>query len=1052
MDRTRQTPSNEQPWYARRKRLLWIGFSAFSLLALLILAGLLYVRTGRLNRYISSQVVEALGAYGLRVEIGNFNISWGIQTAKIGDIKIYNQQTGQLIATVDRAEMKVQIREPFALHLRREIIFKRLELTNPKLRIDVDEQGRSNLWGLHQAPPQAPSRLGFDFSSLIVALRSGEAHISDRSRKIEGDLGNLELNAQPLPEGETVRGRLTTRGGRLRYEGREISLEGLDLLATGGPSGAQIEQFALRTPVMQASASGRIDEWKAPRYNFDLHSQVAIEEIERILEPHAGLRGAATVDAKIEGESKAYKINAKLSSDDLIAYGARIKGVSGAGQVEGEGSRYKVAADLSSNEIVASGAQIHGVKIEGIKAEDDGAKIVFETRRAYAQTAVGQGARLIDLSAVAIRGESSEGRVRASAPQATVDKIELAQGRISGISLKTIDAELDHGRYRATARLAVKDGVVSGASVGPIEGDLVADKGSVSLNRFKASLFGGNVSGDVAMNLERAGDSRLKATFDNLKTDDVVAVASTRRAPLAGHFGGAAEMSWPGMDFMAASGAVNVHLKAETTQTVDAIPVTGDVSLRARGGVFDVEQFLLNTDASHVKATGAFSRDGTSDLRFSLTSQNAEQLQTIAYSIEEVRKSVEAFEPQILGDFKFEGQLQGPLKGLTLEGELNASNVLLHDEPLGAISGHLLISPTEVKFENGALVAANGGSAKFTYSAPRDARAAEGRLDATVERVSGDTLIAAAGLPIGQKFFSGDLSGEAHLTGLPGAPKGTATINLINGTIGGQTTELAAASLVFDGNSMRLDRAEVRLPQGRLTADGDMDLNSYAFQAKGRVENLDLAALANAAEAANLAVTGTVNADIQASGNAKDIEQLNLQGAAQGQNVTINGRQAGQLSLTARTGQNGRLDVDLITGIAGKPQSAHGSIELRKPGRPVEVSADLTGMDLAPLLAVFAPNLSSSVVGNIGGKLRGAGPTVNDKGEATVNGLKGSLSLASISLEVSGRRVTVQTPMTVTMNGPEITLERTRITGDGLDLSLGGTLGISEEAKLNFAI
>src|SRR5262245_21594600 len=1052
IDRTQETPSIQQPWYARRKRLIWIGFSVFSLLALFVLACLIYVRTGRLNRYISGQVVEALGDYGLRVEIGNFNISWGFQTAKIGDIKIYNQQTGQLIATVERAEMKVQIREPFALQLRRELIFKRLELTNLNLRIDVDEQGRSNLRGLHQAPPQAPSRLGFDFSSLIVALSGAEAHINDRSRKIEGDLGNIELNARPLPEGETVRGRLTTHDGRLSYEGREISLESLELLVTGGEAGAQIEQFAIRTPVMKASASGRIDDWKAPRYNFSLESQVALEEIERILEPQAGLRGAATVDAKIEGVEKAYKINAKLSSDDLAAYGDRIKSVSGAGQVEGEGSRYKVAADLSSNEIVARGAQIHGVKIEGIKAEGDGAKIGFETRRAYARTVVGQGARFIDLSADAIRGESSGGRIRASAPQATADKVELAQGQISGISLKTIDAELERGRYRATGRLAVKDGVISGASVGPIEGDLVADNESVSLNKFKASLFGGNASGDVAVNLERGGDSRLKATFDNLKTDDVFAVASTNRAPLAGRFGGAAEMSWPGIDFMAASGAVNIHLKAETTQTVDAIPVTGDVNLRARDGVFDVEQFLLNTDASQVKAAGRFSRDGTSDLRFSLTSQNAEQLQTIAYSIEEVRKSVEAFEPQILGDFKFEGRLQGPFKAPTLEGDLNASKVLLHDELLGAVSGHLLLSPTEVKFENGALAAANGGSAKFTYSAPRDARAAEGRLDAAVERISGDTVIAAAGLPIGQKFFSGDIAGEAHLTGLPGAPKGTATINLINGTISGQTAELAAASLVFDGNSMRLNRAEVRLPKGRLTADGDMDLNSYAFQVKGRVENFDLAALANAAEAANLAVTGTVNADIQASGNAKDIEQLNLQSAAQGQNVTINGRQAGQLSLTARTGQSGRLDVDLITGITGKPQSAHGSIELRKPGRPVEASADLTDLDLAPLLAAFAPNLSSSVVGNIGGKLRLTGPTVNDKGEATINGLKGSLSLASISLEVSGRQVTIQTPMTVTMIGPELTLERTRITGDGIDLSLGGTLGISEEAKLNFAV
>src|SRR5262249_43243240 len=168
MDQTRETPSIEQPWYARRKRLLWTGLGVFSLLAFLVLAGLLYVRTGRLNRFISSQVVEALREYGLRAEIGNFNISWGVQTAKIGDIKIYNQQTGQLIATVDRAEMKVQIREPFALQLRREIIFKRLELTNPKLRIDVDEQGRSNLRGLHQPP-----RLRFFKSDCRLQGRGG---------------------------------------------------------------------------------------------------------------------------------------------------------------------------------------------------------------------------------------------------------------------------------------------------------------------------------------------------------------------------------------------------------------------------------------------------------------------------------------------------------------------------------------------------------------------------------------------------------------------------------------------------------------------------------------------------------------------------------------------------------------------------------------------------------------------------------------------------------------------------------------------------------------
>ncbi len=70
------------------------------------------------------------------------------------------------------------------------------------------------------------------------------------------------------------------------------------------------------------------------------------------------------------------------------------------------------------------------------------------------------------------------------------------------------------------------------------------------------------------------------------------------------------------MDFLASSGAINIRMKAATTQTGDAIPVTGDVSLRARAGVFEVEKFLLNTDSSQMTATGQFSRDGTSDLRF----------------------------------------------------------------------------------------------------------------------------------------------------------------------------------------------------------------------------------------------------------------------------------------------------------------------------------------------------------------------------------------------------------------------------------------------------
>src|SRR6185436_7150137 len=151
-----------------------------------------------------------------------------------------------------------------------------------------------------------------------------------------------------------------------------------------------------------------------------------------------------------------------------------------------------------------------------------------------------------------------------------------------------------------------------------------------------------------------------------------------------------------------------------------------------------------------------------------------------------------------------------------------------------------------------------------------------------------------AGMSSQQKLISGSLTGEAHLTGLPGSPTGTATINLVNGTIEGQAAEVAKASLVFDGRTARLDSAELRVAQGQLTATGQYDLKSNDFQLQGRADNVDLNQLATSL---NLAadVTGVANATFQTNGNTKDLGELKVEATAQGQNVTINGREAGEL-------------------------------------------------------------------------------------------------------------------------------------------------------------
>src|SRR5690349_6353448 len=89
---------------SHRRRYLIIGLSALSLVILVLLAGLIYVCTGRRDKFIASEVLTALKEYGVRTEIGGFELSWKLRTATLRDVKFYNAKTGDLIGNVDRME------------------------------------------------------------------------------------------------------------------------------------------------------------------------------------------------------------------------------------------------------------------------------------------------------------------------------------------------------------------------------------------------------------------------------------------------------------------------------------------------------------------------------------------------------------------------------------------------------------------------------------------------------------------------------------------------------------------------------------------------------------------------------------------------------------------------------------------------------------------------------------------------------------------------------------------------------------------------------------
>ncbi|MCI0665312.1 MAG: hypothetical protein L0220_29980, partial [Acidobacteria bacterium] len=258
--------------------------------ALLGLAGGIYIRSENFNRYLIGEINAKLKEYGLRGEIGGTEFSLRGQTARLRDFKIYNDLTGRPIASIKRVELIAEIREPYAIRLSREIALKKLNLEGVELHIEIDERGQTNFEGLRNVPA-TKTAIEIDYSQLLATLTEGAIYFKDRLHKVETDLTGLKISAQPQSSNPIILGlQLDSTDGRFSYQNREVKIDTLSLRSRVSDSGAEIEQLDLKSGLAAVTAKGRIDDWKAFRYSFDFDSQVKLEEASRLFVPDLAMK------------------------------------------------------------------------------------------------------------------------------------------------------------------------------------------------------------------------------------------------------------------------------------------------------------------------------------------------------------------------------------------------------------------------------------------------------------------------------------------------------------------------------------------------------------------------------------------------------------------------------------------------------------------------------------------------------------------------------------------------------------------------------------------
>jgi outer membrane protein insertion porin family len=1024
MSTTPESVAPRRPW---RKRLLRL---AALLLVLLIVLGLgvgLYLRSKRFSRLVADQIEKGARDYGLRVEVGEFGYRWALKTARLHDLQIYNQQTGQLIATIKLADLTVSLPDLYALKLQRQVVFEKLALDGVDLRVELDEQGRSNFADLRQ-PEKKSERIKVDSAKLQVTLKQSKLSFNDQQHHFALALEGLEGQVTPEDQISSLKSKITANGGSLSYEGRSTPVQSLTATATHNSSGAEIENLKLVSGLGEVSARGKLEDWKALRYGLDVEAQTDLVEVLRVFAPNVQMKGRGGARGQVEGTT-------------------------------GENAQVAFKGNAEASDLQVENARLRNASVNAVDVLIAGGKVNFAGERARADTVFVETARLGGASLASFKGEFKDGQMSMATPAASAARVEWPGGQARDAVVRGVNFTLKDKRFTADGAVAIAGGSANKLQFGRVTAQAKVNNELLTATNIQASALEGTVRGEATAQLARNGVTRAKVSFADLATGKLLALTpyTTEQMPLSGKVQGTADISFVNSAPQRLSGMINAKFEGKGDERIDALPVNGDVSVQADRGTFNIRQLQLSTDVTRLTASGSVSLDGNSDLRVALNSSEASQLLTIAKAVPEAERYIREYEPLLTGNLEFNGRLTGKLEQPVIEGDVTAASVGMRDALLGSVTAKLYVAPNELRVQTGVLNASNGGTLKFDLATPLGEVAPNtGKLDLVVDKLELEAVLAAVGSPSLMEFVTGNVSGEAHLTGLPKAMQGSGRFNLIDGTIAKQAAELAQVDFKLDGQKVLLEKLEARLLQSALVASGQLDLEKKTYQASGEAKQIALNRLVEAFELTTAQVTGTADATFNASGSLDKVEDLKLELTAQGQTILVNGRNTGDLKLTARTDASGRLDAELTTGIlaatGGQPQLIRASIELRREGRPISIESDLNNVELAAVLNLVAPDLASTFVGKLNGKLRITGPTVNERGEATADLLRGGLTLDGVELQVQGNQINVQTPLVIALEGAQVRVSPTRLTGQGLDLSLGGELGLRENAQMNFAL
>ena len=339
-----QPVPGKRPFFTFRKVLISAVALAIVVLLIFVIAAILF-RAGVFDTYTKNQFRAKLADIGIAFDADVFRVSASPLELELKNATFNDKTTGDKLFFIRDARLGMTIVDLLSLRLSRDISIDTTDINGAEVWVKFDENGRSNFSNLKLVEDQTGSAVNFRYDSVIFKVEDSIVHFGDVSRKISADARNLSFLLSPERADLTDTHKrykfdLTATDSKFAYDAKVV--EKIDIRASGiaDNTGADISSLRLQTPIGDATLSGRLTDWAAPKYNFDIQSSLDLTQTSGIFANDTTLSGVGNFKGKVTGEGENYRIKGEADSESLRVGGLYLKAVNVAATVAGTNANY----------------------------------------------------------------------------------------------------------------------------------------------------------------------------------------------------------------------------------------------------------------------------------------------------------------------------------------------------------------------------------------------------------------------------------------------------------------------------------------------------------------------------------------------------------------------------------------------------------------------------------------------------------------------------------------------------------------------------------------